>query len=189
MPQLPPSPSQTVGPFFEFGLLRPPCPELVPACTPGAVLIEGRVFDGQGQPVPDAMIEVWQANAAGRYAHPEDTRTDLPLDPDFSGFGRCGTDNEGRFWFRTIKPGTVPWPDGRAQAPHLDLSVFARGLGHRLVTRCYFPDEEAANAGDPLLSSIEDEAARATLIAREGDGVLRFDIHLQGDNQTCFLQI
>lgn len=189
MPQLPPSPSQTVGPFFEFGLLRPPQPEIVPGGTPGAVLIEGTVFDGRGLPVPDAMIEIWQASPSGRYAHPDDPRRELPIDPGFRGFGRSGTDDEGRFWFRTVKPGTVPWTDGRPQAPHLNLSVFARGLGHRLVTRLYFPDETERNAADPLLSSIEDPAARATLVARENGEALRFDIRLQGDGETCFLQV
>jgi len=189
MPHFSPTPSQTVGPFFEFGLLRPPKPEVVPSGTPGAVSIVGTVFDGPGLPVPDAMIEIWQAAPSGRYRHPEDPRVDLPLDEAFEGFGRCGTDAEGRFWFRFVKPGSVPWTDGRPQAPHIDVSVFARGLGHRLVTRIYFPDEAEANAADPLLTSIEDAAARETLIARDDGGVLRFDVRLQGDGETCFLQI
>ena len=102
---------------------------------------------------------------------------------------RCGTDAEGRFWFLTVKPGLVPWIDGRPQAPHIDVSVFARGLGHRLVTRIYFPDEAEANAADPLLNSIENPGARETLIARDDHGALRFDIRLQGDGETCFFQI
>jgi protocatechuate 3,4-dioxygenase alpha subunit len=191
-----PTPSQTVGPFFEFGLLRPPQPEVVPSATPGSFLIQGVVYDGQGEPVPDAMIELWQADRTGRYPSPEDPRIGLSpaladiFDPHpFGGFGRCGTDGEGRFWFRTIKPGSVPWIDGRPQAPHIEVSVFARGLLHRLVTRMYFPDEAEANADDPVLLSVEDPAARRTLIARaEGDG-LRFDIRLQGDGETCFFQI
>jgi len=191
MPLLPPTPSQTVGPFFEFGLLRPPRPEVVPSDTPGAVTIMGTVFDGLGAPVPDAMIEIWQADPTGHYIHPEDARTRLStaLVETFGGFGRCGTDAEGRFWFRTVKPGRVPWTDGRPQAPHIDVSVFARGLVHRLVTRIYFPDEGEANAADPLLASIEDPAARDTLIARDEGGVLGFDIRLQGDGETCFFQI
>jgi len=189
VPHLPPTPSQTVGPFFEFGLLRPPKPEVVPPGTPGAIRIVGMVFDGQDMPVPDAMIETWQASPSGRYPHPEDRRGDLPLDEAFAGFGRCGTDAEGRFWFLTVKPGRVPWMDVRPQAPHINVSVFARGLVHRLVTRLYFPDEAGANAADPLLTSIDDPAARDTLIAQDDGGVLRFDIHLQGDHQTCFLQI
>jgi protocatechuate 3,4-dioxygenase alpha subunit len=190
MAQLPPTPSQTVGPFFEFGLLDPPLSELAHPDVPGErVRIGGTVFDGQGIPVPDAMIEIWQASASGRYAHPEDGRIDRPMDEAFEGFGRCGTDAEGRFWFHTVKPGSVPWIDGRLQAPHIDVSVFARGLGNRLVTRIYFPDEVEANTADPLLTSVEDLAARATLIARDEDGVLRFDIRLQGDGETCFFQI
>ena len=196
MPRLPPTPSQTVGPFFEFGLLRPPQPELVPADTPGAIRIEGVVYDGQGVPVPDAMIEIWQADRKGLYPSREDPRIQLSralvvfFDPDnFRGFGRCGTDGEGRFWFRTVKPGRVPRIDGSPQAPHIDVSVFARGLGNRLVTRIYFPDEAEANATDPLLCSIEDRTTRDTLIGREEDGVLRFDIRLQGEGETCFLQI
>lgn len=184
-----PTPSQTVGPFFEFGLLDPPRSDLVPEGTPGAVRIEGVVRDGQGLPVPDAMIEIWQAAPSGRYAHPEDTRDELPPREGFSGFGRAGTDANGVFRFQTLKPGSVPWPDGRPQAPHLNVSVFARGLLHRLVTRMYFPDEERANAADPLLSGIPDAATRATLVARDENGVLLFDIRLQGQGETCFFQI
>ena len=187
--RLPPTPSQTVGPFFEFGLLRPPQPELVSPETPDSIRIEGTVFDGQGMPVPDAMLEIWQAAPSGRYAHPEDFRSDLPMDPSFSGFGRNGTDAGGVYWFRTVKPGIVPWVDGRPQAPHLNVSVFARGLVHRLVTRMYFPDEAEAIAADPVLASIMDPVARATLIAVDGDGVLHFDLHLQGEGQSCFFQI
>ncbi len=186
---LPPTPSQTVGPFFEFGLLRPPQPDLVPAGTPGAIRVEGTVFDGQGVPVGDAMIEIWQAAPSGRYPHPDDPRRDLPIDTGFTGFGRNGTNASGTFWFRTVKPGPVPWLDGRPQAPHLDVSVFARGLVHRLVTRMYFPDEIEANEADPVLCSIQDPSLRSTLVARAEDGVLRFDIRLQGDNETCFFQI
>jgi protocatechuate 3,4-dioxygenase, alpha subunit len=184
-----PTPAQTVGPFFEFGLLRPPQPELVPPGTPGSIRIEGTVFDGEGMPVPDAMLEVWQASPAGRYAHAEDGRSHLAIEQSFTGFGRNGTDAGGTYWFRTVKPGIVPWVDGRPQAPHLNLSIFARGLVHRLVTRMYFPDEDAANAADPVLASLEDSTARETLIATTGDGVLRFDLHLQGEGETCFFQI
>jgi protocatechuate 3,4-dioxygenase alpha subunit len=187
--RLGPTPSQTVGPFFELGLLDPPRPELVSADTPGAICIEGAVFDGQGAPVPDAMIEIWQAAPSGRYAHPDDPRENLPLLDGFTGFGRNGTDAAGRFWFRTAKPGSVPWVDGRMQAPHLNLSIFARGLLHRLVTRLYFPDEPEANAADPLLASLPDPELRSSLIAVEQDGGLRFDIHLQGEGETCFFEI
>lgn len=188
-PRFPPTPSQTVGPFFEFGLLRPPQPELVPAGTFGAIGITGTVRDGLGVPVPDALLEIWQAAPSGRYAHSEDPRNHLILSEGFTGFGRAGTDTTGEYRFVTVKPGSVPWIDGRPQAPHLNLSVFARGLVHRLVTRMYFPDETEANAADPLLRSIADPAARATLIAAPEAGDLRFDICLQGDSETCFLQI
>jgi protocatechuate 3,4-dioxygenase alpha subunit len=114
---------------------------------------------------------------------------DLSVDQDFSGFGRSGTDAGGEFSFSTVKPGPVPGPDGRLQAPHVMVSVFARGLLKRLVTRIYFPDEEEANAVDPVLSSIEDKKLRRTLIARDEGGALRFDIHLQGENQTAFFEL
>jgi protocatechuate 3,4-dioxygenase alpha subunit len=186
-----PTPSQTVGPFFEFGLLRPPQPELVPPDTPDAVIIEGIVYDGQGEPVPDAMIEIWQADSIGFYTSHEDPRTRVSREVrrPFRGFGRCGTDADGRFWFRTIKPGRVLWIDGTPQAPHIEVSVFARGLLHRLVTRIYFPDEAEANAADPVLLSIQEPRRGETLIARGEEDGLRFDIHLQGEHETCFFQI
>ena len=183
------TPAQTVGPFFSFSLLATPQAHLVPADTPDAVRIEGRVLDGEGAPVNDAMIEIWQAAPSGRYAHSADARDDLPLEPSFTGFGRCGTDEDGRFAFITVKPGSVPGPGGLMQAPHVDVSVFARGLLHRLVTRLYFPDEAEANAADPILGSIEDPGARATLIAEPADGALRFDIRLQGPHETAFFAV
>jgi protocatechuate 3,4-dioxygenase, alpha subunit len=142
------------------------------------------VIDGDGQPVDDALVEIWQANRHGRYRHPEDTREELPLEDGFTGFGRCATDAEGRFEFVTVKPGAA---DG--QAPHIGVCVLARGLLRHLYTRLYFPDEAEANAADPLLASIEDLTLRATLIARPLDGVLAFDIHLQGERQTAFLDV
>jgi protocatechuate 3,4-dioxygenase alpha subunit len=188
---LPPTPSQTIGPFFHFALPYPGGERLVPPGDPDAVRIVGNIIDGADEPVTDALVEIWQANRAGRYLHPEDRRDDLPLEGGFTGFGRCPTDAEGRFEFVTVKPGVVPGPDGGGpqQAPHIAVSVFARGLLRRLVTRIYFPDEEAANAADPLLSSIEDPQARSTLIAEQLDGGLHFDIHLQGDRQTVFLDV
>jgi protocatechuate 3,4-dioxygenase, alpha subunit len=186
-PRLEPTPSQTVGPFFHDALLAEDHSELVPPDHPGAVRIEGTVYDGAGEPVPDAMVEIWQANESGRYAEPTDDREDPALDPEtFSGFGRRGTDAEGRFSFVTVKPGPVPGPEGSLQAPHVMVSIFARGLLKRLVTRIYFPDEMAANSSDPVLSSIEDQKLRDSLIAREEGGALRFDVHLQGDDQTAF---
>jgi len=184
-----PTPSQTVGPFFHFALPYPGGEHLVPPDHPDALRIVGAIFDGASEPVSDALVEIWQANRAGRYAHAEDRRDDLPLEEGFTGFGRCPTDAEGRYEFLTVKPGVVPGPDGRPQAPHIDVAIFARGLLKQLVTRIYFPDEEEANAADPLLSSIEDPAVRSTLIARQLDGALEFDIHLQGDRQTAFFDV
>ena len=178
------TPSQTVGPFFGFALPFEGGERLVSPGDPDAIRIVGAVIDGEGQPVDDALVEIWQANRHGRYRHPEDTREELPLEDGFDGFGRCPTDAEGRFEFVTVKPGAA---DG--QAPHIGVCVFARGLLRQLYTRIYFPDEAEANAADPLLSSIRDEARRATLVARALDGVLAFDIHLQGERQTAFLDV
>jgi protocatechuate 3,4-dioxygenase alpha subunit len=183
------TPSQTVGPFFHDALVDEDRSKLVATSHPSAVRIEGAVSDGAGDPVPDAMVEIWQADRAGRYDDPTDDREDLPLDPEaFSGFGRSGTDADGRFSFVTVKPGPVPAPDGTLQAPHVMVSVFARGLLKRLVTRVYFPDEIDANSVDPVLSSTEDQKLRDSLIARDEEGVLRFDIRLQGESQTVFFK-
>ena len=183
------TPSQTSGPYLSIGLLRDFITgSVVPDDDPRAIRIRGRLLDGAGEPVPDGMVEIWQANAAGRYAHPADTRDEVPLEDGFLGFGRSGTVDEGRFEFVTVKPGRVPVADGRLQAPHLVVGVFARGLLKRLATRLYFPDEEEANAADPVLSELG-EAERATLIARAEDGGLRFDIHLQGEGQTAFFLV
>jgi protocatechuate 3,4-dioxygenase alpha subunit len=178
-----PTPSQTVGPFFHDALLGEDRSELVPPNHPRAVRIVGTVYDGAGQPVPDAMIEIWQANESGHYADPSHGPETFP------GFGRSGTDAKGRFSFVTVKPGSIPGPDGSPQSPHVMVSVFARGLLKRLVTRIYFPDESEANARDPVLSSIEDREFRKTLVARDEGGVLRFDVHLQGDDQTAFFEL
>jgi len=176
-----PTPSQTVGPFFAFALLGTVGGELVPPNTPGAIRIEGTVTDGAGDPVPDAMVELWQANAEGRYLDAADAR-------GFMGLGRSGTEDDGRFSFLTVKPGAVRGADGVPQAPHVDVFVFARGLLKHLVTRMYFPDEADANAADPLLSSL-DPADAATLVAVPAGDTLRFDIRLQGDGQTVFLVV
>ena len=187
-PPLAPTPSQTVGPFFSFALLGSIGNELAPPGTRGAIRIEGTITDGEGEPVPDAMVEVWQANTAGRYADQADPRHDLPATEGFTGLGRCGTDGAGRFSFSTLKPGVVPGHGDVPQAPHVDVSVFARGLLKQLVTRIYFPDEEDANAADPLLASLDADDA-ATLVAVSDGDVLRFDIRLQGDRQTAFLAV
>ena len=185
-----PTPSQTVGPFFHDALLDEDRSELISPDHPEAIRIDGAVYDGAGEPVSDAMVEIWQANQAGRYNDPRDDREDLPLDPEtFSGFGRSGTDAGGRYSFVTVKPGPVPTPDGVMQAPHIMVSVFARGLLKRVVTRIYFPDEEEANTNDPVLSSIEDLEFRRTLVAHDEGDALRFDIHLQGENQTAFFEL
>ena len=183
-----PTPSQTIGPFFHDALLDEDRSELVAPDHPSAIRIEGTVYDGEGETVPDAMVEIWQANGAGRYNHPADGREELPLDVGFSGFGRSGTVDGGRFSFVTVKPGPVPGPEGSEQAPHIMVSVFARGLLKRVVTRIYFPGEEEANATDPVLSSIEDPELRKTLVAYDEGDTLRFDIRLQGENQTAFFE-
>jgi protocatechuate 3,4-dioxygenase, alpha subunit len=186
---LPPTPSQTIGPFYHFSLPFPGGERLIQPDDPDAVRIAGTVYDGAGEPVTDAMVEIWQANRAGRYAHPEDDRDDVPLEEGFTGFGRCPTDGDGRYEFVTVKPGAVPGPEGRTQAPHIDVLIFARGLLRQLMTRIYFPDEEEANAADPVLSSIEDSELRQTLVATDEGNALCFDIYLQGENQTAFFEI
>ena len=188
MPLLP-TPSQTVGPFFHVGLVYEGESRLVSDADPDALRIGGVVIDGANEPVSDALVEIWQANRAGRYAHPEDPRDELPLEDAFTGFGRCATDADGRFEFVTVKPGRVPAPGGGLQAPHINVGVFARGLLKRLVTRLYFPDEDEANASDPVLSMIEDSGLRSTLIARPERDMLRFDIRLQGERETVFLDV
>jgi protocatechuate 3,4-dioxygenase, alpha subunit len=161
------TPSQTVGPFFGVGLPFEKGEQIVPPGSAGAIRIEGQVLDGKGAPVPDALLEIWQPG---------------------TGFGRTRTDSEGAFSFMTVKPGATPAPDGRTQAPHLNVTVFARGLLRHLVTRMYFPDEPEANAVDPALNLIE-PARRETLIARSCGGVLHFDVRLQGEQETVFFAI
>jgi len=183
------TPSQTAGPYLSIGLLGGPVSNrLVDESDARAIRISGVLIDGAGEPVPDGVVEIWQANAAGRYAHPADDRDEIPLEDGFAGFGRSGTEDAGRFGFVTVKPGRVPWVDGRLQAPHLLVGVFARGLLKRVATRMYFPDEEAANAEDPVLLGLGPEE-RATLVARAEDGGLRFDIVLQGTGHTTFFAV
>jgi protocatechuate 3,4-dioxygenase alpha subunit len=191
------TPSQTVGPYFAYGLTPeqygyPTLASIASADlrTPDVegerIRLEGRVLDGKGEAVNDAMIEIWQADPQGRYAHPADTRGNVA----FRGFGRCGTgtDAESRFVFETLKPGA---PDA-SQAPHITVIVFMRGLLSHLYTRVYFADEEAANGKDPVLLSVP-EGRRATLVAareeRDGVTVYRFDIHMQGDRETVFFDV
>lgn len=185
------TPPQTVGPFFEGGMLHEPQNVLVtPATRGGRIRIEGHVYDGARAPVSDAVVEIWQANAAGRYRHPADQRP-VPLDPAFAGFGRAGTDDAGYYWFETIKPGPVPFLTGRNQASHVNVAVFARGLLHHLCTRLYFSDE-AANTADPVLRLVPDDRRTGLLAARaqrDGNTVYRFDIILQGEAETAFFDI
>jgi protocatechuate 3,4-dioxygenase, alpha subunit len=183
------TPSQTTGPYLEIGLIGGPISSnLVDESDPRAIRLLGLLLDGAGDPVPDGMIEIWQANAEGRYAHPADDREEIPVEEGFSGFGRAATDDAGRFEFVTLKPGRIPWADGRLQAPHLIVGVFARGLLKRVATRMYFPDEGAANAEDPVLLGLE-PGERAALTARDEDRALRFDIVLQGPAQTTFFAV
>jgi protocatechuate 3,4-dioxygenase alpha subunit len=186
----PSTPSQTVGPFFSIGFSWLERRDLTQGVTGGKrVAIRGRVLDGEGQPVPDAVLEIWQADADGRYAHPEDAG-DLVTAKGFLGFGRISTNDQGEFHFTTIKPGSVPGPEGKPQAPHLEVSVFMRGLLRRLVTRVYFPDE-AANEADAVLGLVPAER-RHTLIARrsaDGTETLVWDVHLQGDKETAFFDL
>lgn len=207
------TPSQTVGPFFHYGLpwkggadlvggsnlgARP---ELFPADhdvlaqpqpprAPRGTVIElaGRLLDAAGEPVPDGMIEIWQANADGRYASPDDRRDDILLDPDFIGFGRAATAEDGVWRFRTIRPGPVPGPGNSLQSPHVALSVFGRGLLKRLATRLYFADDPA-NGADPVLDLVP-QGRRATLIAEQRTaGAWWLDIRLGGPLETVFFDL
>jgi len=167
------TPSQTVGPYFALGLFAQKADELVTVGSSGSIRVTGRVLDGAAEPVPDAIVEVWQADEAGRY------RTDF-------GWGRSGCDADGRFSFITVKPGRVANGSVEWQAPHLMVMVFARGLLKPVLTRMYFPDEEEANAQDPVLSAVDDGSS---LVARPtGDGLV-FDVRLQGEGETVFFAV
>ena len=196
--------SQTAGPYVHIGLI----PAMAgfdifeknfsnvlagPQTKGDRITIEGRVIDGSGTPLRDVLIEIWQANAAGKYNHPAD-RQDKPIDPTFRGWGRAASDFEtGVFTFETIKPGVVAGRGGRPMAPHVNLWIVARGINIGLNTRMYFSDEAAANAADPVLNLIEWEVRRNTLIAqrddRGGKRVYKFDINLQGPQETVFFDI
>jgi protocatechuate 3,4-dioxygenase alpha subunit len=200
------TPSQTVGPFFAYGLAPNGRCDWDPngsyswkntvesnLVTPDAsgtrIRIEGRVLDGDGLPINDAMLEIWQADAQGRYASPVDTRA--RPNAKFKGFGRSATDKAGVYAFDTIKPGPVPGPSGAQQAPHIVFCIFSRGMLRQIYTRLYFPDE-AATSSDPILTLVPADR-RATLIAHKESGgdqtVYRFDIRVQGDNETVFFDI
>jgi len=193
---LPLTGSQTVGPFFAPALLREDARRNTltqPETVGERIRIEGYVFDGDGLPIPDALIEIWQANAYGRYNHPADTGS-APLDPTFLGSGRSGTAEDGSYWFETIKPGPVPFDSAQTQAPHIGVTVFARGLLNHLMTRLYFADEPA-NETDPVLQRVPFERRTTLLAQRISDGVdealpiYRFDIVLQGANETAFFNL
>jgi protocatechuate 3,4-dioxygenase, alpha subunit len=192
------TPSQTVGPYFAYGLTPNGTYDwkdtfsnslVTPDASGERIHIEGRVFDGDGQPIVDAMLEIWQADAQGRYASPADGRA--PANASFTGFGRVGTGKDGGYAFETIKPGSVPGPNGKAQAPHIVVAVFARGMLRQSYTRIYFADE-AGNAGDPILALVPADR-RDTLAAprsiRDGRPVYRFDIHMQGEHETVFFEV
>lgn len=205
-PRLKETPSQTAGPYLHIGL----APFAAgtdfyggerrhvlagPEAEGRRIRLEGTIFDGTGAAVRDALVEIWQADARGRYDHPEDDRPGPPPDPAFRGFGRAVSDfDTGLWWFETVKPGPVPGRHGGDMAPHVSVSVFARGINVHLGTRIYFGDEAGANAADPVLRLVEPEHRRQTLIARRdgersGMPVYRFDIRLQGENETVFLDV
>ncbi|HMF23881.1 MAG TPA: protocatechuate 3,4-dioxygenase subunit alpha [Pseudolabrys sp.] len=200
------TPSQTVGPFFAYGLAPHSRCDWKPngnydwketaganLQTPDAsgtkIRVEGCVLDGDGMPINDAMVEIWQADAHGRYAHPRDSRA--RPNTKFMGFGRSATDKNGAYSFDTIKPGSVPGPNSKAQAPHIVFCIFSRGMLRQIYTRLYFPDE-AANVSDPILLLVPHDR-RGTLVAhkemRSELPVYRFNIRLQGDNETVFFDI
>jgi protocatechuate 3,4-dioxygenase alpha subunit len=181
---LPTTSSQTVGPYLHIGLTWLVSDNLVaPGVLGEPVVIEGRITDADGAPVNDALVEIWQANANGRYPHPEDHGA-APLEPAFTGFGRVPTDADGGFRFTTIKPGRVPAPGGALQAPHINVTIFMRGMLRHLATRIYFPGEPA-NEHDTLLARVPAHR-RATLVAAPVDGKLVWNVRLQGEGETVF---
>lgn len=182
MSELTPTPGQTIGPFYGFALPYAGSGDLVPPGSARAVRLTGSVLDGDGAPVPDAMLEIWQADETGAIPRAEGS-----LDRDgftFTGFGRAATDGSGRYTFSTVDPGPVD----PGAAPFISMCVFARGLLNRLFTRIYLPGDEAVLASDPLLSSLPEERRRTLVARREADGSLHFDVRLQGEGETVFLR-
>jgi protocatechuate 3,4-dioxygenase alpha subunit len=177
--------NQTVGPYLHIGLEWLTTRDIAGKGIKGErVAIAGRLIDGDGNGVNDGLIEIWQANAEGKYAHPEDTQK-KPLEKGWRGFGRIPTDAKGGFRFTTIKPGRVPGPGGSLQAPHLVVTVFMRGMLKHLMTRIYFPDETAANAEDAVLKLVP-SARRATLLPKKKGKAMEWNVVLQGKNETVF---
>jgi protocatechuate 3,4-dioxygenase alpha subunit len=177
--------NQTVGPYLHIGLDGHTPRDIAGKGIKGErIAVAGRLLDGDGVGVNDGLIEIWQANAEGKYAHPEDTQK-KPIEKGWRGFGRIPTDAKGGFRFTTIKPGRVPGPDGNLQAPHLVVSVLMRGMLKHLMTRIYFSDEAGANAQDPVLKLVP-PARRGTLLPRKKGKTLEWDIILQGKNETVF---
>lgn len=186
------TPSQTVGPFFHFSLTTEKCCVRCiagPSVKGERVLLTVRVLDGSGEPVPDAMVEIWQANSEGKYNHPDD-RQAKTIELGFLGFGRMGTGENGNCEFETIKPGRVPGPKDVAQAPHLNVAVFGRGMLKQLYTRIYFAGDPA-NHEDAVLALVPDER-RNTLMAHPDSarsGGWHFDLRLQGEDETVFFDV
>ena len=182
------TPSQTIGPFYWGTIIKSYHADLAPPGVAGErIEVALTLHDTNGAVVPDGLFEIWQANSHGRYNHPEDRRN-LPLDAGFEGYGRASTWTDGCSRFSTVKPGRVPWPEGGLQAPHINVSIFARGLLNRVATRLYF-DGDPANAEDPVLKMV-DPARRSTLLARQDDkGWWRLPIHLGGPRETVFFDV
>ena len=181
------TPSQTVGPYLSIGLTWTDGVFAADPGTPGAFWLRGRLFDGVGTPIPDGLVESWQADPDGALDSPEDPRGGRPC-PGFRGYARSGTDAEGAFEIFTVKPGRLPDGAGGWQAPHIDLSVFARGMLDRVITRAYFGDEAAANQSDAVLVTVPADR-RETLIAHPSADGYRLDVHLQGDDETVFFSL
>lgn len=191
------TPSQTVGPYFEYGLTPGASYQwndafgndlVTPDVSGERIRIVGRIFDGDGKPITDSMLEIWQADAQGRFADPQDKRA-IP-NSAFKGFGRCGTDASGGYVFHSIKPGIVPGPGEKPQAPHILLAVYARGMTQQAMTRIYF-ENEAANAADPVLALVPEDRHSTLIAKREASDPVtyRFDVHLQGDKETVFFDV
>lgn len=181
------TPSQTVGPFFHFALPYDAGPQVAGHARQGSFRLSGRVLDGAGDGIPDSLVEIWQADESGTF--PAETGIyDEPASGGFRGFGRCATGQDGEYAFHTVKPAAVTTVDGKFQAPHLALTVFARGMLRQAVTRVYFDDEEDSNAADPLLAGLAPQQRSSMVATGVGDGY-RFDVRIQGEDETVFLDV